>query len=241
MPTMAETDERDQPSHRPMRRSLLPALMVVALCSGALLPLPGQAAEAHGAHQTFDDPAAYSQSWDDPARDAWQRPADLVAALDVQPGMAVADIGTGTGYLLPHLSRAAGEAGRVFAVDISQAMLDWVQHRATREGMNNVVPVVASGSATGLPPASLDRAIMINVWHHIDDPDAYARDLHHVLRPDAVLFIVEAHPEADHRGGPPRHFRLSPQVVVEQLQRAGFRARLDPFQLDRQFVVRAER
>jgi ubiquinone/menaquinone biosynthesis C-methylase UbiE len=224
---------RGETLYRALPRALL------SLC--ALLALPAGAAEDHGAHRTFDDPSAYSQSWDDPGRDAWQRPAELVAALDVQPGMAVADIGTGTGYLLPHLSRAAGEAGRVFAVDISSAMLDWVKERAAREGMNNVVTVVASGSATGLPAESLDRAIMINVWHHIEDPEAYARDLHRVMRPHAVLFIVEAHPEADHRGGPPRHFRLAPEAVVQQLQRAGWRAELDPFQIDRQFVVRAER
>jgi ubiquinone/menaquinone biosynthesis C-methylase UbiE len=120
-------------------------------------------------------------------------------------------------------------------------MLSWVQDRAKREGMNNVTTVVASGGATGLPPASVDRAIMINVWHHIEDPDAYARDLHRVMRAGAVLFIVEAHPEADHHGGPPRHFRLAPQAVVEQLERAGFRAALDPFEIDRQFVVRAGR
>lgn len=239
---MTEATEPNQPSRNPMGGRLLSALLVFTLCSTALLPLPGRAAEEHHAHQqTFDDPAAYSSAWDDPDRDAWQRPAELVAALDVQPGMAVADIGTGTGYLLPHLSPAAGEAGRVFAVDISQPMLDWVRDRAARKGMNNVVTVLASGNATGLPPASLDRAIMINVWHHIEDPDAYARDLHRAMRPHAILFIVEAHPEADHRGGPPRHFRLSPEAVVEQLQRAGFRARLDPFQIDRQFVVRAER
>jgi ubiquinone/menaquinone biosynthesis C-methylase UbiE len=155
--------------------------------------------------------------------------------------MAVADIGTGTGYLLPHLSPAAGAEGRVFAVDISPAMLEWVEERAKREGMNNVTTVIASGGATGLPPSTVDRAIMVNVWHHIEDPDAYARDLHRVMREGAILFIVEAHPGADHRGSPPRHFRLPPETVVEQLERAGFRAKLDPFQIDRQYVVRAER
>ena len=222
-------------------RSLRPTLSAILLGLGPLLPLFTWAAEENAAHHAFDDPATYSQSWDNAGRDAWQRPAELVAALDVQPGMAVADIGTGTGYLLPHLSRAAGGSGRVFAVDISPAMLNWVQDRAKREGMNNVTTVVASGSATGLARSTVDRAIMINVWHHIEDPDAYARDLHRVMREGAILFIVEAHPEADHRGGPPRHFRLPPETVVEQLERAGFRAKLDPFQIDRQYVVRAER
>jgi SAM-dependent methyltransferase len=225
----------------PLGRCVRPTLIGVLLGLGSLLPLLAGAAEEHAEHHAFDDPATYSQSWDDPGRDAWQRPAELVAALGVRAGMAVADIGTGTGYLLPHLSRAAGAEGRVFAVDISSAMLDWVRDRAAREGISNVSTVIASGSATGLAPATVDRAIMINVWHHIEDPDAYARDLHRVMREGAILFIVEAHPEAGHRGGPPRHFRLPPDAVVEQLERAGFRAELDPFQIDRQYVVRAER
>lgn len=192
-----------------------------------------------GAHKVFDDPADYARHWEDPSRDAWQRPAELVAALAVAPGMAVADVGTGTGYLLPYLSRAAGPAGRVYAVDLSPQMLDWVRERAAREGLDNVTPVKASGNASGLEPASVDRAILINVWHHVEEPAAYARDLHAALRPGGVLFIVEAKPDAPE--GPPRHFRIAPEKVVETLERAGFEASVDPFEIDRQYVVRGVR
>jgi ubiquinone/menaquinone biosynthesis C-methylase UbiE len=193
----------------------------------------------HEAHRAFDNPAEYTRSWDDPARDAWQKPAGLVAALGVKAGMAVADIGTGTGYLVPHLSRAAGPNGRVHAVDVSPQMLKWVQDRAARENLKNVGTVQASGNATGLPAASIDRAIMINVWHHIEDPAAYARSLHASLRTGGILFIVEAKPDAAE--GPPRHFRLDPTKVIAVLEQAGFKASVDPFQIDRQYVVRGER
>lgn len=203
-----------------------------------------KAHEAHGSHpghRTFDDPAASSRSWDDPARDAWQRPAELVAALGVRPGMSVADVGTGTGYLLPHLSRAAGPEGRVFAVDVSTKMLEWVRARAGREGLPNVATVTASGAATGLAEASVDRAILVNVWHHVEHPEAYAFDLFRSLRKGGVLFVVEARPDAEQEGGPPRHMRMKPEEVVLQLQKAGFTAKIDPFTIDRQYVIRAER
>jgi SAM-dependent methyltransferase len=217
--------------------------MVWLLGSGVSLVAP-LAAQPHGHaghHRVFDDPAAYTESWDNPERDAWQRPAELVTALGVTAGMTVADIGTGTGYLLPHLSRAAGTEGRVLAVDISPQMLEWVADRAAREGLDNIETVQASGAATGLPAATVDRAIMINVWHHIEDPAAYARDLYQVMRAGGVVLIVEAKPDWDEGRAPPRHFRLQPEAVMAQLEQAGFNAVLDTFEIDRQYVVRAER
>jgi ubiquinone/menaquinone biosynthesis C-methylase UbiE len=207
----------------------------------ALMALGSQAAE-HAAHQhSFDDPAAYARAWEDPARDAWQQPAALVEALGVEDGMAVADIGTGTGYLLPYLSAAAGPDGQVFAVDISKEMLDWVSDRAERQGLNNLETVLASGGASGLPEASVDRAIMINVWHHIEDPEAYASDLRRSLKDGGVLFIVETQPDANQPGGPPRHYRLPTEAVISRLEAAGLRASVEPFDIDRQYVIRAER
>jgi len=222
------------------------SIVVVIFTTGLIfyaVNLPAQEHGQHGEsaahHRIFDDPASYTKTWDDPARDTWQRPADLVGALGVQAGMAVADIGTGTGYLLPHLSRAAGTEGQIFAVDISPQMLDWVSERAEREGLANITTVQASGDSTGLPTASIDRAIMINVWHHIENPEAYAKDLYRSLREGGVVFIVEAHPEATQEGGPPRHSRLHPEAVIAQFERAGFSASLEPLMLDRQYVVRA--
>jgi len=226
------------------KRTIVVALFAVQLLFTAS-PITAQEHKQHdknpGHHRTFDDPASYSKSWDDPARDEWQRPADLVTALGVHAGMAVADIGTGTGYMLPHLSRAAGTTGKVYAVDISPQMLDWVSERAEREGLANISTVKATGDSTGLETASTDRAIMINVWHHIENPEAYAKDLLRSLRPGGVVLIVEADPHSTQEGGPPQHFRLRPEAVIERFESAGFSAVIDPVKLDRQYVIRASK
>jgi ubiquinone/menaquinone biosynthesis C-methylase UbiE len=209
----------------------------------------GQHTQAVGEHSDttqghqhqFNEPEAYAERWEDSERDVWQQPQGLVDALGIHPGMSVADIGTGTGYLLPYLSRAAGSDGLVYAVDVSPNMLEWVRERAARESLSNVSTVAAGGARTGLASQSIDRAIMINVWHHVEQPEAYAADLLRSLKPGGVLLIVESRPDTHEADGPPAHYRMPAQTVIEQLEQAGFPASLDPFQIDRQYVVRAER
>ena len=75
----------------------------------------------HFAHR-FDDAASWSKVFDDPARDAWQKPAEIVTALELQPGETVADIGAGTGYMVAHLSKTVGERGTVLALDAQDAV-----------------------------------------------------------------------------------------------------------------------
>lgn len=153
------------------------------LCSAGLVWLMAQSAMAatpedppaqsgadagHPAHRTFDDPEQYASVWEKPERDEWQRPSDLVQALSVHPGMQVADIGSGTGYLLPYLSRAAGPGGRVYAVDISREMLAFIEKRSLRDKLTNVITVPATEAATGLPEGSLDRDLPAKMWTPID-------------------------------------------------------------------------
>lgn len=229
-----------QPSPR-TRAGIAPALCAALgalLTSAVVTAAPGH---EHGHEHRFDDPAGYAERWEDPERDGWQRPAALVEALGVQAGMTVADIGTGTGYLLPYLHRAVGSEGQVYAVDVSEEMLAWVRRRAEQEDLDTVQTVEAAPGASGLTRASVDRAIMINVWHHIADRPAYARDLHGALRDGGVLFIVESDPDSHDDGGPPRHYRLAPATVIAELKGAGFSASREDFDLDRQYVIRAER
>lgn len=201
----------------------------------------GQGPGEGGGHQhPFTDPAKYVAQWEGPARDAWQQPAGLVAALRISPGMAVADLGTGTGYLLPHLVAAAG-AGTVYAVDIEPAMVAWVGQRAATTGWTTVKPVLGGAQSTGLAPASLDRAVMINVWHHIEDPVAYGRSVKEALKPGGEFAVVETRLDAPEGGGPPMAMRLSPEAVIAALQSAGLQARLSDWSNPRQYMVIATR
>ncbi len=213
-------------------------LLLAALLSPAACAHGGHHAHHGGHHHRFTDPAAMAARWDDPTRDAWQRPETLVAALEIAPGMTVTDLGTGTGYLLPHLVRAVGPDGVVLAQDIEPSMLDWVRQRAAKEGWTTVRTVQGTGDAPGLEPASVDRVVMVNVWHHIEGRERFASALAAALRQGGRIVVAEARPGAGGEG-PPESMRLAPEEVIRAFEEAGLDARLLVWENDRQYAVEA--
>jgi SAM-dependent methyltransferase len=182
----------------------------------------------------FDDAAAWAKVFDDPARDAWQEPERVIAALGLSPNMAVADVGAGTGYFTVRLARAV-PGGHVIATDIEPDMVRYLTDRATREQLGNVRAVLATADGPGLEPASVDRILVVDVWHHIHDRVRYAQGLASALRPGGQVAIVDFTREATH--GPPPQHRLPPDVIIADLRAAGLDAALAPTRLPEQYIV----
>src|SRR6185295_9822250 len=133
---------------RPTRHG---AAMVLLLALGACPAPARQASHDATSHQSFADVDYWRKVFDDPARDAWQKPAELVAALRLARGMTVADLGAGTGYFERWLSQAVGTEGTVLAADPEPAMVAQLRQRAEQERTANVVPVLASNDNPRLP------------------------------------------------------------------------------------------
>lgn len=167
-------------------------------------------------------------------RDRWQKPADVVALLELAPAMTVADIGAGTGYFLPYLSRAVPE-GKVLGLDIEADMVRYIQERARRESLANVEGRVVAVDDPGLAARSVDRILIVNTWHHIPDRTDYARKLRTALAAGGTVYIVDFTRQAKH--GPPREHRLEPAKVIGELEAAGFEARTVDETLPEQYVV----
>jgi SAM-dependent methyltransferase len=194
-------------------------------------------ASGHAGHQKkrFVDPEKRAEEWNDPERDEWQRPEDLVEAMAIEQGMTVADVGAGTGYFVPFLSRAVGEGGRVLAVDIEEAMLEYVDDLAADRGLENVETVLADKTDTNLDKNSTDRILIVNTWHHIPNRGDYARHLRERLTDGGEVWIVDY--RHDTPGGPPEKHRLEPEQIVSELERGGLEAEVHPLELERQHVV----
>jgi predicted methyltransferase len=177
--------------------------------------------------------------FDDPGRNAWQRPAEVVALLALAPGQTVVDIGAGTGYFLPHLAPAVRPGGQVWGLDVESAMVAHMTERIAREQIAGAQARQVAPDDPGLAAASVDRMLVVNTWHHIGERVAYARKLHQALRPGGFVLVVD-YTMATKRG-PPRAARLEPALVIDELTKAGFTAELVKESLPHQYIVRGRK
>lgn len=198
---------------------------------------------AGGPHHSHDGPLVHrfenAEQWvkefDNPERDAWQKPADVITALSITPGMTVADVGAGTGYFLPHLSRAVGPKGKVLGLDIEPGMVAYMAKRATREGLANVEARAAKLDDPVLPAGGVDRVLIVDTWHHIAERPAYAAKLAAGLKPGGAVFVVDF--KLDARKGPPPQHRLPPEQVAEELRKGGLAPQILDVKLPEQYIV----
>ncbi len=200
----------------------------------------GQGHGPHAAHQhDFSDAERWARVFDDPERDEWQRPADVVDLLRVEPGMTVVDLGAGTGYFLPHLTPAVGPQGRVLALDVEPEMVAHMERRIAEVGLEPAEARTVAPDDPGLDPDSVDRILVVNTWHHIADRVEYGRKLARALRPGGFVLVVDFTLESEH--GPPREMRLPPEAVARELEAAGLAAEVADESLPMQYAVRGTR
>lgn len=202
---------------------------------------PAHRAHRHpqGMHHSFAGAERWAAVFDDPARDAWQRPEEVVALMEIRPGMIVADIGAGTGYFEPHLAAAVGADGKVLALDVEPDMVAHMTKRFADAGLAQVVAHQVAPDDPGLPAGTVDRVLIVDTWHHVDDRPIYSAKLLWGLAPGGRVIVVDY--TADSPLGPPREFRLSPEEIRADLEGGGLVTRQLSETLPNQFVVVGQR
>ena len=184
----------------------------------------------------FADVAYWGKVFDDPQRDAWQRPDALVAALALQPGQTVADVGAGTGYLTARLSKAVGPNGTVLAIETEPTLVTHLCERAEREQTANVVPILTSKDQPRLPGGAVDVILLLDTYHHLDHRHAYLPRLARALRAAGRVAVVDWK-AGDMPHGPPEDHKLPRQQVIDEMQAAGFRLTDEPDVLPSQYFL----
>jgi predicted methyltransferase len=129
----------------------------------------------------------------DPARDAWQKPKEVIQELALTPGSRVADLGAGGGYFTWHLAGAVGPEGTVYAVEINETGLGIIKKEMSVRGITNVVPVQAEPHDAKLPER-VDLVFTCDTYHHMDDRVTYFRSLTRYLKSDGRVAILDFHP-----------------------------------------------
>ena len=156
-----------------------------------------------------------------PEREAEEAPSKALAALELKPGMVVADIGAGSGYYTARMSKLVGATGRVYATDIQPGMIELLNRRIQAEGLANVTPVLGGMDDPRLPPQSIDLAIMVDVYHELQTPQAFLQKLREVFKPGGRLVLVEFRKE-DARVPILEVHKMSVAEVKGELEAEGF-------------------
>jgi len=202
-----------------MTRSLVTLLVTAATLVSA------QAAQAsktqHEMHRLHGDPAAYIAALEDPKRDAYQKPHEVMEALAVKPGEVIADIGAGSGYFAVRLAHHVGPSGRVYAVDISPEMIRHLHKRIRDAKLLNLSPILAEPGDPLLPQA-VDRFLIVDVWHHVEDQAAYLAKLKAHLKPGGQVVMIDFQ-KRDLPVGPPAAMKIAREDLVKQMAQHGFR------------------
>lgn len=201
----------------------------------ALLMAPFAArAQTHATHRhDFKGAEQWAKSFDDPKRDAWQKPHEVIQALVLAPASVVADIGAGTGYFAVRLAHMVPQ-GKVYAVDTEPDMVAWLGKRAREAGLANLVAHKAAPASAGLPEP-VDLALLVDVYHHVEGRVAYFRNLRSMLKPGGRIAVIDFRATAPM--GPPKAARIAPERVKAEMVEAGFRLSREHGFLPHQFFL----
>ena len=189
---------------------ILAATLALATAAAAQTPHTHQ----HG----FGDAEKWAHVFDDPARDAWQKPHQVIQALGLKPDAVVADIGAGTGYFAARFANMV-PAGKVYAVDVEAAMVRYLAERAKKEKRPNLLALRGEAGDPRLPEKA-DLLILVDVYHHIEERENYFRKVARYLKPGARVAIIDF--RLDSPEGPPRAARVAPEQVLAELAAAGY-------------------
>jgi cyclopropane fatty-acyl-phospholipid synthase-like methyltransferase len=193
--------------------------VVLVLLGWTGLPAEPAAAQSPHTHQhSFGDAEKWSRIFDDPKRDAWQKPHEVIQALALKPDAVIADIGSGTGYFSVRFAHMVPK-GRVYGVDTEPDMVKHLAERAKREGLTNITPVAGVSDDPRLPEKA-DLIVFVDVFHHISDRERYFRKLRGSLKPGGRIAIIDFRLDAPN--GPPKSARIAPDRVKAELKGAGY-------------------
>ena len=173
-------------------------------------------------HQLHNNPKAYMNALEDPKRDQYQKPHEVLTALKINPGEVIADIGAGTGYFTFRLAHFVADKGRVYAVDVSPDMIRHINRRIRDTKATNVVSILAEPDDPLLPERSVNRIFICDVWHHVENQTKYLSLMKKLLKPGGEIVMIDFH-KKELPFGPPMQMKIAREDLIKQMEGNGFR------------------
>lgn len=184
-----------------------------------------------GINDSFLDPdmnvEEFIKRFEVESREVFAARERILAAMELKSGMAVADVGSGTGLYLRPLSRSVGEEGKVYAIDVSPKFVKHLRDRAKMEELNNVEVVLCSDRDVNLKADTIDLAFICDVYHHFEYPESSMKSIYRAMRAGGKLIVVDFHREPD--VSPERkqwlrgHIRAPLEAFKQEIVDAGFK------------------
>jgi len=193
-------------------------LFSLALATTVVLGTAAIAQSPDHANHKFSGAERWSKVFDDPERDKWQKPHEVITALRLAPNQSVADIGAGTGYFAVRFAHMLPQ-GRVYGVDVEPDMVKYLGERAKKENLANLTAVAGAPDDARIP-APVDLVILVDVYHHIDQRSTYFRKLRASLKPAGRIAVIDFRLDAPK--GPPKNARIAPDLVKTEMKSAGY-------------------
>jgi predicted methyltransferase len=209
-----------------IRRELAARLLlsIAALWPALSAAQPGAQPGINAPYLVNPDVARWNRAFTREDREVYAKRNEILAAAAIQPGMSVADIGAGTGLFTMMFAEAVKPGGRVYAIDISQAFIDYIRQTAQARKRANITAIVGDGIEVPLPEASVDLVFMSDVYHHFEHPGQTLASIRKALRPGGRMVVVDY--ERIPGVTPPErieHVRLDKQTTIKEIGSAGFR------------------
>ncbi len=170
----------------------------------------------HSKHP-FKNAEEFAAKFDDPSRDEWQKPDEILDFIELKPSYKFADFGAGTGYFSIRAAKRVKE-GVVFAIDSEPEMLRYIQKRAASAGLSNIKTFKTNHHLA--LPERVDVILLVNTYHHIENRVSCFSDLKRWLNADGKLVVIEGKPGTPME--PPEEIRVTRNIIETELAQAGY-------------------
>ncbi len=216
------------------------ALVGLGLLSLACLAAAQERSVRPGINKPFENPDVpeFISKFETESREIFVKRKEIVAACQLRPGMAVADVGAGTGLFTRLFAKEVGPGGKVYAVDIAPAFIKHIEKTCKEAGIANVAGVVCAPDSVKLPPRSVDRVFICDTYHHFEFPFRTLASIHEALRPGGQVVVIDFHRiEGKSREWVLNHVRAGQEVVVKEIETSGFKKVAEKKLLEENYVV----
>lgn len=173
----------------------------------------------HHKHHRFDDAEKWSKIFEDKKRDEWQKPDLVIKTLNIKRNDEIADIGSATGYFPIRLAKKASK-GMVYGVDIEPTLIEFLNKRAQKEKINNLISILGTPS-NPLIPRPVDIILSVDTYHHIGNRPQYFENLKASLKKGGRIVIIDFK-KGDLPVGPRDPMKIPPSQVIEEFKEAGY-------------------